>query len=209
MSLVCLAPKHFFFCNATNPRDVEDADMSIEISEQHLKCSYDTDDLKLVSSFKSSLSWICLLKRNEVKDRISVSRGYWDCDRFFLEEEMLPVDWSGSCWIDTLQHGIIASLDLSIPRTPLLSTTFPIAFQLAAVSTPSRCENGWYFFGGMTALVPVEKRADGTILWHFESAEDNVLARSRLQSLKGRWYQTANLDELVSSPALIGWSARR
>ena len=180
--------------------------MSIEISEQHLKCSYETDDLNFVSSLKASLSWICLSKRNEIKDRISVSKGYWDCDRFFLEA-MLPVDWSGSCWTHTLQHGIIASLDFLVPRKPLLSTTFPIAFQLAAVSTPSRCENGWYFFGGMTALVPVEKRADGTILWHFESSEDDVLARSRLQSLKGRWYQTPNLDELVSSPALIGWSA--
>lgn len=121
---------------------------------------------------------------------------------------MLPVDWSDSCWAHTLQHGIIASLDTLIPRAPLLSTTFPIAFQLAAVSTSSRCENGWYFFGGMTALVPVVKRADGSILWHFESSEDDVLARSELQSLKGRWYQATSLDELMSSPALMGWNAR-
>lgn len=121
---------------------------------------------------------------------------------------MLPVNWSNSCWTHTLQHGIIASLDVLIPRQPLLSTTFPIAFQLAAVSTPSRCEDGWYFFGGMTALVPVEKREDGSILWHFESAEDDILARSEMQSLRGRWYQTTSLDELISSPALIGWSAR-
>ena len=180
--------------------------MSIEISDQQLKCSYDTDNSNLVSSLKESLSWICLIKRNEIQNRISVSRGYWDCDRFFLEA-MLPVDWSGSCWTHTLEHGIIASLDSLIPRAPLLFTTFPIAFQLAAVSTPSRFENGWYFFGGFTALIPVEKRTDGSILWHFESTEDDILTPSRLQSLKRRWYQT-DLDELVSSHAVIGWSAR-
>lgn len=172
-----------------------------------MNCSYDTHDTNLVSSLKESLSWICLLKRNEVEDSISVSKGHLVSERFLLEP-MLPVDWSDSCWTHTLQHGIIASLDSLISRAPLLSTTFPIAFQLAAVSTPSRCENGWYFFGGMTALVPVEKGADGSILWHFESPEDDVLARSELQSLKGRWYQTTSLDELMSSPALIGWSAR-
>ena len=120
---------------------------------------------------------------------------------------MLPVDWSGSCWTHTLEHGIIASLDSLIPRAPLLFTTFPIAFQLAAVSTPSRFENGWYFFGGFTALIPVEKRTDGSILWHFESTEDDILVPSRLQSLKRRWYQT-DLDELVSSHAVVGWNAR-
>lgn len=180
--------------------------MSIEISDQQLKCSYNTDNSNLVSSLKESLSWICLIKRNEIQNRISVSRGYWDCDRFFLEA-MLPVDWSGSCWTHTLEHGIIASLDSLIPRAPLLFTTFPIAFQLAAVSTHSRFENGWYFFGGFTALIPVEKRTDGSILWHFESTEDDILRPSRLQSLKRRWYQT-DLDELVSSHAVIGWSAR-
>lgn len=189
-SIVCLAPKHFF-CNTTDPRDTDDEEISLETSQQHLNCSYDTHDTNLVSSLKASLSWICLTKRNEVKERITVSKGYWVSERFFLET-MLPVDWSDSCWTHMLQHGIIASLDFLIPRAPLLSTTFPIAFQLAAVSTPSRCEDGWYFFGGMTVLVPVEKRADGCILWHFESAEDDVLARSELQSLKGRWYQATN-----------------
>lgn len=128
---------------------------------------------------------------------------------------MLPVDWSNSCWTHTLQHGIIASLDFLISQAPLLSTTFPIAIQLAAVSTPSCCEDGWYFFRGMTALAPVEKWADGSILWHFESAEDDVLARLELQSLKERWYQATSLDELISSSALIGsvgapacWQAR-
>lgn len=89
----------------TDPRDTEDAEISLETNQQHLNCSYDTRDTNL----------------------ISISKGYWVSERFFLET-MLPVDWSNSCWTHTLQHGIIASLDFLIPQEPSCLPHFRLHF---------------------------------------------------------------------------------
>lgn len=58
--------------------------------------------------------------------------------------------------------------------------------------------------GGFTALVSVEQRQDGTIIWHIESSSpDALLQVSDIQCLSEPWHQTLDLNLLQSAPALI------
>lgn len=63
---------------------------------------------------------------------------------------------------------MIASFDDKIPNSPLMLTSFSLAYQLAGVHAPIYVNEGIIYHGGMTALVPVQRRPDGKILWHFE-----------------------------------------
>lgn len=165
-------------------------------------------DPKFLSTLKLTLSWICLLKRNKIKSHIALSTGLWFGDTFRLHL-MDVVDWSGSSWTKTLGHAMVAGLDDIVPKAPLLSTAFPIAHQLAGVHAPIHVDEGLIYHGGLTALVPIELRKDGSILWHFEMRWNSLLKISDIKCMKGRWYQrrawfqTEDLELLQSAPALI------
>ena len=89
----------------------------------------------------------------------------------------------------------------------MILTCFSLAHQLAEVHAPIYVDEGIIFHGGITALVPVERRAD-KIVWHFEGRLDDFLPVSEIKAVKNKWYQTLNLNELQSAPVLLGWSKR-
>lgn len=122
---------------------------------------------------------------------------------------MEVVDWSGRSWTKTLGHAIVVCLDHIVPQAPLLSAAFLIAYQLAGVHAPIHVDGGLIYHGGMTALVPIEVRKDGSILWHFESRLNDLLKVSEIKCIKRHWYQrrswfqTEDPELLQSAPALI------
>lgn len=156
----------------------------------------------LLSTLKETLSWICLLKRHAIRHHIALSKGYWDADTFRLHPMEL-VDWSDRSWTQTLGHAMVASLDDSVPQAPLLSAAFPLAHQLAGVHAPLYVEDRLIYHGGTTALVPIELRDDGTVIWHFEGRLDDLLNVSEIKCIRTGWFQTEDLDLLHSAPALI------
>lgn len=199
--------KYFWFC--TNLYEcIEDTEFEITISPNLLKCSYATMDTEFLSTLKLTLSWICLLKRNLIRHHIALSKGYWFGETFHLDV-MEVVDWSGRSWTKTLGHAIVVCLDHIVPQAPLLSAAFLIAYQLAGVHAPIHVDEGLIYHGGMTALVPIELRKDGSILWHFESRLNDLLKVSEIKCIKRHWYQrrswfqTEDPELLQSAPALI------
>lgn len=99
-----------------------------------------------LSTLKLTLSWICLIKRNEIKSHIELSTGNWIGDAFRLHR-MEIIDWSDRRSTKMLGHAMVAGLDYVIPKAPLLSTAFPIAHQLAGVHAPIHVDKGLIYHG--------------------------------------------------------------
>lgn len=95
-----------------------------------------------------------------------------------------------------------------IPGRPLLKTGPDIMSLLAGVTRPVQVEDGYILCGAYSAMVPVERQADGSVLWHYERKEAHgaELQVDDLESLRSEWYQTLDLDFLINVPAHIGWS---
>lgn len=172
-----------------------------------VKCSYATNDPDFLSTLNSTLSWICLVTRNKIENHIALSTGYWLGDTFHLCP-MEITEWSCS-WTKTFNQAVVACLDHTVPEDPFLLTSFPTAHQLAAVHKPLQVDQGLIYHGGITALVPIEMRSDGSILWKFEESGDSLLMVRNIKCMQRRWYQkrswyqTLDLDVLQSAPALI------
>lgn len=181
-------------------------EFEIETSPDLLKCSYATKAPDFLSTLTSTLSWICLVTRNEIENHIALCTGYWLGDTFHL----CPMEITGwSCsWTKTFNHAVVACLDHTVPENPLLLASFPIAHQLAAVHKPIQVDQGLIYHGGFTALVPIKMRSDGSVLWKFKIS-DSLLMVHNIKCMKKRWYQrrswyqTLDLDALQSAPALI------
>lgn len=165
----------------------EDSEFAITVLPNLLECSYATMDPEFLSTLKGTLSWICLLKHIVIRHHIALSKGYWVADTFHLHP-IEVIDWSNQSWTQTVGHAIVASLDDSVQQAPLLSTTFPLAHQLAGVHAPIWVDEGLIFHGGMTALVPIELCDDGTVLWHFEGRLDDLLNVADIECIKTGWF---------------------
>lgn len=91
-----------------------------------------------------------------------------------------------------------------VPKTPLLRTVFLWACLLVGECRPMHVENGLIFHGGFTVLIPLEMCQHGNILWEVLIKDDDVLQLSEIKSLQTHsWFQTLDLDLLVSCPTLI------
>lgn len=180
----------------------------ITIYYNAIECHYGQASPKNLDTIRSALSWLCLLERAPVGSQISISRRIWDGDTFCLLP-LAPVDWSRSCWRKMLNHGIVASFDNSMPDRPLLKTVPHVMFLIPAVINPLQVDDGLILAGFYSAMVPITMQSDGYIRWHFEmkEAQGPGLRVVDMQSFRHRWYQTLDLQLLVTSPAYIGWSA--
>lgn len=80
---------------------------------------------------------------------------------------------------------------------------------MEVVCMPFQIDQGLIYYGGFTALVPIELRKDGSILWDIERKWNDMLQISEIKCMKKRWYQrrswfqTLDLKLLQSAPALI------
>lgn len=165
-------------------------------------------DHEFLSYLKQILSWICLISRNVTTDVIMVSRGYWSKNTFHLHLKD-AVYWHGSNWTKLIKGVIVACLDQTIPKGPLLSTVFAITQQMAEACRPFHIGQGLIYFSGFTALVPIKLCKDGSILWDVEEKWSDTFSISEIKCMKTRWYQrkswfqTLDLKMLQSAPVLI------
>lgn len=108
------------------------------------------------------------------------------------------------------RHALVACLDQTIPNAPLLSTVFATAHQVLGCSCwPFKVDQGLIYYDGMTALVRIKLRKDGSILWELASKLNYALLIPEIKCMKKRWYQrqswfqTLDLEMLQLAPALI------
>lgn len=201
---------------------------------EYIECLYASMTTANLNTLKAALSWLVMLRRTPVANQLSMSWGAWERDVFGLLP-LVPADWSQSCWTKMLDTGIVASLlDLGdcegcdddyddedfdeseffiglsqlLSERPLLKTRPDAMSLLAGVTRPVQVEEGYILCGAYSAMVPVERQADGPIVWHYERKESRgaELQVDDLESLRGEWYQTFDLDLLITAPAHIGWS---
>lgn len=203
---------------------------------EYIECLYASMTTANLNTLKAALSWLVMLRRTPVTNQISMSWGGWERDIFGLLP-LVPANWSRSCWTKMFDTGIVASLlDLGdcdgcddddddddddfdeseflnglsqlLPERPLLKTGPDVMSLLAGVTRPVQVEGGYILCGRYSAVVPVVRQADGSVLWHYEmkEAQGPELRVDDLESLRGEWYQTFDLDLLINAPALIGWS---
>lgn len=177
-------------------------------SRDSMKCVFESLDPESVEMLKSTLTWICLLFRCPVDNELCVSRGQWN-DKKFTLLPLRPVDWRQSCFKKLFIHGIVATIEESIPRHPVLSATMPIMFLLTGVNYAIPVGEGIIFYGVFSAMIPMRKLSDGSILWHVENDQtrSSNLRVSQIQALKRPWYKTKDVNFLQQAPALLGWCA--
>lgn len=159
-------------------------------------------------SVRSTLAWLCLLQRNPNMNGIFISRGSWTNGSFHLEP-LVHVKWKRCCWSNMLVYGIVADLGNETPRRPLLKTKPSVMLYLAGFLDPHIVDGGYLFSGIYSALVPVARREDNAILWHFESKEPRgeMLDVTRMQCLKRNWLRVSDVESLMDKEAYVGWSA--
>lgn len=97
----------------------EDTEFEITTSPNLLRCSYATMYPESLSTLRLTLSWVCLIKRNEIKSHIALSTGNWIGDAFRLHRLEI-IDWSDRSSTKMLGHAMVAGLDYIIPKAPLL-----------------------------------------------------------------------------------------
>lgn len=201
---------------------------------EYIECLYGSMTTANLVTLKAALSWLVMHRRTPVANQISISWGAWEKDVFVLLP-LVPVDWPQSCWWKMLDSGIVTSLieldyyddcsndddhddvDISeiydhlralIPQRPLLKTTPDVMSLLAGVTRPVQVGQGYILCGPYSAMIPITRQDDGSILWHYErkEAQGPELRVDDLESLKSEWYQTFDLDFLINASAHIGWS---
>lgn len=67
--------------------------------------------------------------------------------------------------------------------------------------------DGGYIFGGIySALVPVVRKGDGAILWHFESKKPRgePLYVFKMQILRHNWLHVLDAESLITEEAYVG-----
>lgn len=115
---------------------------------------------------------------------------------------------SNNCWYGLFKTGIVASATSSQPQSSCrgLELDFKHLLLLSAVEYPVFVDSGLVLMGYSTALVPIELDGDGNIMWHLEIATDDFqLEVSDLETTKGSWFRTTDLEYLQSRTAILGW----
>lgn len=147
----------------------------ISISNTKIICVYENIDRSLLRALKSTISWFVLVNRHEAAGVISLSRGTWERN-FFRLQQLEPAYWV-SCWVKMVSAAVVVPIDSITFQTPLLSTSFSLACQLACVHTPLHIEG-----------------------------DDDFFQLHDTEALRGAWYQTMDMNVYRTAPAVLSWS---
>jgi hypothetical protein len=156
------------------------------------------------------LGWLCLAIRKPPTNGIFVSSKSETGNLLLnnITEAFESTETRESCWHRLFFSAIVVA-DFSNKSLSdyYLKVDPKLMLLLSAVEHPVLVEDGQIFMGYSTALIPIERNKDGAIKWHLETREKkSQLKVSDLIAIKKMWYQT-DLDTLMQSPALLGWSS--
>ncbi len=155
--------------------------------------------------------WLCLAFREPPPGGPQVSTGALDGKKLRLSSwqplNELTTVCDNTCWSALFDSAVIV---LEPSTRPVWGWTLELTFenmvQLAAVEYPVLVDNGIVLMGYSTALIPVGKNVDQSIVWHLEVAlHDSQLNISELRVTRGSWLKTHDFAELRSHRNLLGW----
>jgi hypothetical protein len=116
------------------------------------------------------------------------------------------------CWKRLFNSGIVAFHPLGRRWGAGLKLSFDMMLHLSGVENIYHIDGGIILLGFFTALVPISYDEDTNIVqWHFEEVSglsEGLLKPCSLRSVRGKWYQTQDIDLLRSSRCFLGWFAR-
>lgn len=158
----------------------------------------------------NAVIWLCLTFREPPPDGPQVSTGALDKKTFRFSpwrrfKSLTSRDTT--CWSALFDSAVV----VLEPWTSsiwgwMLELSFESLIQLAAVEYPVFVDNGIVLMGYSTALTPVGKTDNRTIVWHLEVApHDSQLNISELTVTKSSWLRTKDIEELRSDRHLLGW----
>jgi hypothetical protein len=171
---------------------------------------------QVTSNISNPLFWLCNAIRAPKEEGIYISTGFLDADTGNMSLNnlsKLPTSKSQtSCWHALFDSAVIAlEPSMKLAEDCWLELDFDVMVQLAAVEYPVRTDSGLVLLGYSTALIPVKRLDDGTIMWHLESRPRESRSQfktAELSATRFTWFQTLELEELRSKKARLGWSSQ-
>lgn len=182
--------------------------MTIETRSNYIRVTFHVSKYYHLSDL---VRWICLTFRKPIIGKfswstITVADGKGPRE---ILEDLVPIakEKNRRCWTGMFGTAVIADPSHQPHRgDEFLDADFFLMIQLSAVEYPMMVDRGLVLMGYSTALIPVREIDDQTILWHFETTEDDFQFKpSDLKATKGKWVKKTNMEEFQSKRALIGW----
>lgn len=207
-------------------------DLELYASNSHIIIGVESDEGD-AQSFIDAIVWICTAVRVNLRrqadfgdrSRLQVSKASQLMFLKAMQPELLVYGLAdltecsdedlgpqASCWTGLFRSGIVAYHSCERLWGAGLEISFDTMIHLSGVENVYSIDEGLIFVGFSTALVPTAyDETTRSIQWHFEEANgvSGELLRPRsLDSIRGGWYKTQDVNMLRKSKCFVGWFAR-